>query len=258
MKRLFCIGFAVCLLAVTASADVIWAPNDDFYNQHYEECEYLGRSYYTNGQEGGVALYQRPGSGYVHVLENGIELYLSFIYADAAGTIWGVAEFNNEGDTGWVDMADLLLIYDNQAFIEEHETEFLPYDGAFEELCTSEDQRVIVWTYPGSGRINCDLEHLNQSYSPLAPDVTWTDAEGRVWGRFGYFMAARGWVCLSDPGNEKLPVIEREYDLYPTGNLAEVGEASSITFGNIWGVSLAVLAVCAVTAVLVFRMKKKA
>ena len=110
MKQLLCGLLAVCLLSATALADVIWEPDDDFYQQHSEDCEYLGRSYYVNGPEGGAALYQNPGGGYVRVVENGVPLYISFTYTDLGGTLWGVAEYGDAGDTGWVDMADLLLI----------------------------------------------------------------------------------------------------------------------------------------------------
>ena len=257
MRYLLCGLLAVCLLSAAALADVIWEPDDDFYRQHSEDCEYLGRSYYVNGPEGGAALYQNPGGGYVRVVENGVPLYISFTYTDLGGTLWGVAEYGDAGDTGWVDMADLLLIYDNQSFMEEHEAEFVPYDNSFEDLCSSENQRVLFWTYPGSGRICGDFETLHQDYSPLQPDVTWTDGDGRVWGRVGYYMAARGWVCLSEPDNEELPVTEHSYDLYPAGDLSQVGSAPGpVTLGSLWAVCGAVVLVCGVTAFLIFRMKK--
>ena len=248
---------AVCLLTVPAMADLIWEPDDDFYSSHRDQCDYLGRSYYVNGPQGGTALWRKePGGGHVRVLENGTRLYISFTYTDQAGTVWGVTEYG--GGTGWVDMEDLLLIYDNQSFTEEHEAEFSPYDDSFRELCTSEDRRVIIWTYPGSGEINCDFDALSQDYSALQPDVTWTDGEGRVWGRIGYYMAARGWVCLSDPGNDALPVTERTYDLYPVGDLSRIGQApAAFRPAGLFLVCLGVAAVCGITAVLLFRMRKK-
>lgn len=258
MKKLICTLLAACLLSVPAFADVIWEPNDDFYQQNYEDCEYLGRSYYANGQAGFVMVFDTPvAENYVeHYLENGTELYVSFTM-EYEGDDWGVVELS-DGRTGWVAMDALALIYDNQSFIEEHEAEFLPYDGAFEDLCTSENRRVIIWTYPGSGQINCDFESLHQDYSPIQPDVTWTDSEGRVWGRIGYYMAARGWVCLSDPGNENLPVTEHTYDLYPAGDVSQIGAAPApVTFGSLWGICGAIVLVCGVTAFLIFRMKKK-
>lgn len=56
MRYLLCGLLTVCLLSAAALADVIWEPDDDFYRQHSEDCEYLGRSYYVNGPEGGAAL----------------------------------------------------------------------------------------------------------------------------------------------------------------------------------------------------------
>lgn len=247
-----------CALTVPAWADVIWEPENDFYEAHADKCEYLGRSYYVNGPEGAAAVWQKPGGGYVAVLENGTALHVAFTYRDLGGTVWGVAEYGEGNATGWIDMADLLLIYDGQAFEEEHRADFLPYDGSFADLCHSEDRRVIVWTYPGSGEINCDFDTLSQSYSALEPDVIWTDGDGRVWGHVGYYMAARGWVCLSEPGNQDLPVAEREYNLYPAGDLSQVGRAPWYqSFGGVLPVSLGVALICGATAILLFQTRKK-
>jgi len=266
MKKILCTLMAVCLLAVTASADLIWTPPDDFYNTHANQCEHLGRSFYTNGAEGGVVLYEKPGGKDITVLENGVELWVSFTY-EKDGTVWGVVEYGENRETGWLDMKDMLLIYDNQSFEEEHEAEFVPYDGSFEELCKSNDQRIIFWSYPGSGKIVADFKYLTQSYSALQPDPVWTDADGRVWGRIGYYMAARGWVCLSDPANENLPVTEREYNIYPAGgDLPETEGETPMTVpavqvteaaDHLWIVCAGVAAVCAASAILIFRMRKK-
>lgn len=261
MKKLFCAVLACCLLVVTASADVIWEPDDDFYAAHADQCDYLGRSYYANGQAGFVMVFETPkAEKYVeHYLENGTELYVSFTM-EYGGKTWGVVELE-DGRTGWVAMEALTLIYDGQSFTEEHEAEFAPYDGSFETLCTSIDQRVIVWTFPGSGKMNCDFAHLNQNYSPLEPDVTWTDSEGRVWGHIGYYMGARGWVCLSDPDNEELPVTEREYDLYPVSaepdTVPEPEGAARPGTLSLSGTVAAVILLCGVTVVLLLRMRKK-
>ena len=38
-------------LAAPAAADVIWEPEDSFYQKHAEECQLLQRSFYANGPE---------------------------------------------------------------------------------------------------------------------------------------------------------------------------------------------------------------
>lgn len=266
MKRLFSMLAALWVLAIPAMADVIWTPDDDFFNTHYEECEYLGRSYYANGQAGFVMVFETPEAGkYVEPhLENGTELYVSFTM-EHGGTSWGVVELE-DGRTGWVAMEALALIYDNQSFMEEHEAEFRPYDGSFEALCTSEDQPVVIWSYPQSGKINCEFEQLNQNYSPLQPEVLWTDSEGRVWGRIGYYMAARGWACLSDPGNTEIPAVEQAYDLYPVqqpgaSQSGQTPEQAADTPSGVdrlpAAVGLCVLLVCGVTAGLLVVLKRK-
>ena len=257
MKKLLCMLCAVCLLAVTASADLIWEPDNNFYRTHADQCERLDRSFYTNSAEGGVVLYEKPGGKDIAVLKNGEAYRVSFTY-EKDGTVWGVVTHGENRQTGWLDMKDMLLIYDNQSFTEEHEAEFVTYDGAFDELCKSNDRRVIFWSYPGSGQIAANFNYLNQGYSALNPGPVWTDADGRVWGYIGYYMAARGWVCLSDPANENLPVTEREYDIYPSGDPVQVTVTQvPRTMDNLWGVCAAVAAVCGVTAVLLLRMRKK-
>ena len=80
-----------------------------------------------------------------------------------------------------------------------------------------------------------------------------------VCGHVGYYMAARGWVCLSDPGNESIPAIEHDYQLFPLQDevqeavvsVPETGESLSV-------VCSAIVLVCGVTALLIFRMKKRA
>ena len=270
MKKILCVLFAVCLLTVTVSADVIWTPQDDFFNKHADECEHLDRSFYANSPAGSVALYKKPDGKEVAQLKNGEAVRVSFTY-EKDGAVWGVVTYGENHETAWLNMADMLLVYDNQTFTEEHEAEFTTYDGSFEELCKSNDQRVIFWTYPGSGQIAVDFDHLNQGYSALNPNPIWTDAEGRVWGYIGYYMAARGWVCLSDPANENLPVTEREYDLYPAAGAQTETEGDTATApsesvsavqvtessDHLWLVCIGVAAVCAVTAVMIFGMRKK-
>ena len=68
MKRLWtCLLTLVTLLALTpaARADVLWEPDNNFYWKHSDECTYVGRSYYANGPEGFVTLYDAPGGSIV-------------------------------------------------------------------------------------------------------------------------------------------------------------------------------------------------
>lgn len=268
----------LCCLTVNAAADVIWEPRgDSFYDAHADECAYEGRSYYANSPEGHCGIYSEPDGSFLADVKNGAELYVSFTF-DAFGTLWGVVEYDaasnpsdylscaagHESGTGWVDMSELLARYDAQSFEAEYAAEFTPYDGGFADLCASEGRRVIVWTYPGSGEMNADFDTLHQNYSPLKPSDTWTDGGGRVWGKISYYMGARGWVCLSDPGNDALPVTDHDYNLYPAArNEAGTGDSSAetavpaATGDPMGGLIVGVAAVCGITGLLLLSLRRR-
>ena len=85
MKRfLNCALAVVMLLALTAPAyaDIMWEPRSNhFYESHRQECEYNTRSYYANGSEGFVTLYDAPGGSLVEAqYENGELLWVGYTY----------------------------------------------------------------------------------------------------------------------------------------------------------------------------------
>lgn len=276
MKRFFAmLTAAVCALALTvpAFADVIWTPEDDFFKAHQSECTLEKRNYYINSRDGYADLQTSPVSEKtVARAKNGAQVSVGFTY-EKNGVKWGVVSYSvsenkknwlkwdKESGVGWVRMSDLLLIYDEQSFETDHGKEFTKYDGSFDKLCASADQRVIVWSYPGSGVISADMKTLDQSYSALKPSAMWMDANGRVWGKIDYYKGIRGWACLSDPANENLPVTEHSYTFYPTasgtdGARAQTKTADAAETGDS-GVAFAVAAVCGITAFLLFSLRKK-
>lgn len=276
MRRFFTmLTAAVCVLALTVSAfaDVIWTPEDDFFKDHQSECKVEKRNYYINSRDGWADLQISPvNEKTVARAKNGAEVTVGFTY-EKNGVKWGVVYYNvgenkkdwtkwdKESGVGWVKMSDLLLIYDEQSFEEEHGKEFTAYDGSFDKLCASSDQRVIVWSYPGSGVIAGDLKTLDQKYSALKPSAVWMDANGQVWGKIDYYKGTRGWACLSDPANESLPVTEHSYTFYPAasgtdGAKAQDKTAEAAKTGDS-GTAFAVAGVCGITAFLLFSLRKK-
>lgn len=276
MKRMLaCLTALVCVFALTvpALADVIWTPDDDFFKAHQSECRQEERNYYINSRNGYVDLVSSPVSEKtVARAKNGAEVSVGFTY-EKNGMKWGVVSYNvgenkkdwlewdKESGIGWVKMSDLLLVYDEQSFEAEHGKEFTEYDGSFDKLCSSKGQRVIVWSYPGSGVISADLKTLDQTYGALKPSAMWMDANGQVWGKIDYYKAARGWACLSDPADENLPVTEHSYTFYPAasgtdGAKAQTKTADAAETGDS-GVTFAVAAVCGVTALLLVSLRKK-
>lgn len=63
MKRwLTCCCCILTLLALcaVAQADVLWEPDNNFYVKNADQCDYIGRQYYTNGDEGFITLWDAP------------------------------------------------------------------------------------------------------------------------------------------------------------------------------------------------------
>ena len=121
MRRLLtgCWALALLLsLAAPARADVLWEPNNSFYERHADECQYLGRSFYANGAEGYITLWDAPGGYLVKgQFSNGFILWVYYQFEDwVYAVVWG-----DEGEiSGWAPLADFALKYDDISFAEEY------------------------------------------------------------------------------------------------------------------------------------------
>ena len=202
--RLLCGIILGCLLATlfitgTVRADLIWTPNDDFFNKHFEECERLGRSYMANGHNGYVEIKKNPLSEEtIANKENETEFYVSFTYTGPSDRVWGVVEFDNS--TGWIVMEDLLVIYDNISFMEEHEGDIEAFQGEWEDYVSGKEP-VQFYPYPGSGKSTSAMDIKEDK--PVV-SYTYEDDEGRLWGYVNYYFSHKGWICLSDPRNANI------------------------------------------------------
>lgn len=210
MKKFICLlGMMTCFLFCTISvrADVIWEPQDDFYEKHSSDCTHVGRQFIADGPDGKVILYESPVSAKeVATWENGYRVWIAFTYEDGQGIVWG---FPSEGEknSGWMPMEYMKVVYDSISFMEEHRSQIEDRDGSLDESYKSDT--INYWKYPGSddgGNINMQDWDNMPVYS-----YVYTDEEGRSWGYLNYFYGYRGvWICLDDP--------TAEYEeLYPNG-----------------------------------------
>lgn len=282
MKSVLSCLLAVLLLAVwkpvLVRADVIWEPyEDDFYSKHYEECEHVSADYLTNGEEGYVTVYLSPESSKeVAKIMNGVSFNVSFTWQDKDGTVWGIIELENyetkDGesvaageDFGWVSLKHMAKVYDNSDFLIEHQAEFAEYSGELDDYKVQE--RMVVWTYPGSGKIKCQLFEPMFDNDVPGYDHLYTDVEGNRWTYLGYYYGSvNGWVCIDDPESEEItlsyePEITEEELILP--EQPEEGLNSGGMDDSVPGLKLAaglVAGVVAVTAGLIavlFGKKKK-
>ena len=207
MKRTICLLLALLLclsLAPAASADVIFEPEDSFYWDHRGECQYHSRGYYADGPDNVVVIYRSPvSSAVVERVKNGEALWISYIWEDAEGFLWGYSENYEEDWAGWVPMDYLLLKYDSLSFQEEFATRITEEEGTLEVS----GAEVRFWNYPGSEDATAfavEGDYLPEYYE------TFTDDAGRRWGHIGYHMGIRDvWVCLDAP-TEDYPTLYAE------------------------------------------------
>ena len=176
-------------------ADLILEPEDQFYQAHADQCEYVDRSYYTDGS---VDFWTAPNGRKKGSFPADTRLQITHVYTDSQGAQWGVFL---EQESGWVLMADVYLDYDSRQFREDHEEEILPG----EEQVLPQGEKVVFWSYPCSGE-NWGTEELQQE---LKFSEFYTDDQERLWGNVGYYMGSRDfWICLSEPGNQEIPMEE--------------------------------------------------
>lgn len=206
-KRFYVFAALICYLLffIPVKADVIWEPEDSFYESHANECEYVGRTFTANGPDGKVILYKSPElPEVVTVWENGQKAYIYFTFVDSDGIEWGICDDHN-GTIGWMPMDYMEVVYDSTSFFEEHSEQITEQFGELDESYQGQD--IFLWRYPGS--IEYDSMHFDDF--PPSYDYVYMDENGNSWGLVGYWYGYRSvWICLSAP-NADLD------QLYPNG-----------------------------------------
>lgn len=258
MKRkiitLFLAALAVLSLAVPASADSIWTPDDPFYEKHWESCDYVGREYELAGYDGKVTVFTAPGGMNKLTLDNGLRVGIQFTW-EGKGTTWGyLVRWDESWDSrteGWVPMDDLSLIYDSKQFMTDHageitETQPIPVD--FHEA--------VLYSYPnGPAGSTLEEEPEYQRFDEMFTQV-YTDGSGLRWGYVGYYMGIRDyWICLDDPMNQGL-----DTEIMPVApSAAQLRGSETVTAGPpaLLIAAVLVVGVAAVTVFLLLKRKKR-
>ena len=262
MRKLLtcCCLLALALsLAAPARADVLWSPRDDhFFEQHYDQCDYIGRQYCANGDEGFVTLWDAPGgTRVVHQFSNGYTLWVYYQYEDwACAVVWG-----DEGEiSGWAPIEDFALKYDYLCFEEEYAEEIHPYDGEFDDYDGSPAE-IVFYEYPGAPEPKDVweaaeiLDQLTGREGTSYIASTFTDEEGRTWGYVAYLFGSRNlWFCLDAPDGRDFPVRQ-----VGTPELTAAQEPAFPARGYVPYIlsGVLVVAVAAAAAVLLARRKKR-
>lgn len=248
---------ALLSLCATARADVLWSPrNDHFFEQHYDQCEYIGRQFYANGDEGFITLWDAPGgTRVVHQFPNGYTLWVYYQYEDwVCAVVWG-----DEGEiSGWASIEDFALRYDYLCFAEEYGDQIYPYDGQFAGY-DGNAAEIVFYEYPGAPEPKAVweaaevLDQLTGTDSYIAS--TFTDEDGRTWGYVAYLFGSRNlWFCLDEPEGRDFPARQ-----VGTPELTEAREPTLPARGYVPYIlsGVLVIAVVAAAAVLLARRKKR-
>ncbi len=172
-------------------ADIIWEPENSFYNSH--DCPEEDRTYTANSiDDEGLKIYESPESSKViEVVPNGSNVWISHTYTDAAGNVWGCAGAYE----GWVPMDYLALNYDSRSFFEDYSDQITDESGTFDTSAYGENDRLFIYNYPGA-EDNYDLEIYDDDPGYYG---TFTDPEGHTWGYVSYYYIQSGWICLDAP-----------------------------------------------------------
>lgn len=238
-----------------SNADVAWEPDNNFYRRHAEECKLVRkRDLIVNGPGGKATAWESPVSARkVAELENGSEVDVEYIYTDKRGYTWGIVYLR--GNAGWMPMDYLITEPGLSSFIAKHQDEYQEYNDDF--VVPEGVERIYFWSYPGSGKV-IRFAGVN-SGEPIHVATAYTDKDGRQWGYVGYYQAMSGWICMSDPSNDQIPVNEEDAaDVVIPPEPTVIIEPQSEGTTGLLLVTLLVAAVVAGTIVLVrvqFRKK---
>ena len=258
------LGLLLCLsLAAPALADVIYEPENAFYKSHQDECVHSEKNYIVSAS--GAAVCTKPGGKTLGTYEAGTTIYADYLYTDPrTGDVWGSCMFRSDSgwEDGWVCLTGMQVVYDNEDFQTEYGAAFYsPEENTDAPTICLCDTPVVLWRYPGA---ETPLNTLDMWAGEDADDnareemtlwfhTLFDDEDGRQWGYLGYWRGWRsGWICLSDPAEENLPV-RAVTPIYV--EKAEGGAGGSAS--QVWLAIGLVAAVAVVTAVLLMLRKKK-
>ena len=198
MKKFLKIAAAMMLLAGSAAtlhADLIVCPEDDFFKEHDEDCEYVGQLYTAAGDAGVVYVYSSPISNeIVGEIPNGTDIWIDFTYQTKEGVLWGVQTPRRDLSLGqWMNLTEFEIAKTAGDFEREHQDALEP----IEQTYTLNEPRgyLTLWEYPGSEHI----ENYIDSWNLDPKTVIWitkkyTDEAGQVWFYIEVDAGMYGWI----------------------------------------------------------------
>lgn len=252
------------MLPRQVSADLVYEPEDSFYEQHSQECEYENRTYRANGPDGELIVYKSPENSAIQErIENGTNIYISYVYTDKNGITWGIIDDWSQDISGWIPMEYVSEIYDNVYFMKHYAQAIIEEYGDISYIPPEEN--CLAWAYPGAK--NPTEFYINHDNTDFYPSYyrTFTDECGHVWGLIGYYYGQRDeWICLDAPSasyeelygdNPPVRELENQATIYSSTDIRP--ESTRTNRIAIWSCIL-VAGVVIVTAVLLLLFYSRA
>ena len=204
---LLCLLLPLFAAPLQTKADVIFEPENQFYVSHADKCQYHNRSYTPSETED---YYQAPGDPLASgTLTSEDKVLVSWLYRDSTGQDWGFFEQYSPDRSGWLRMEQMELVYDSEAFIDDHWEEL---DRETSETLSA-GTAAAFWSYPGASQSRTGYDSLPED---LEVSALYTDSDGHLWGYCPYYYGDRDfWVCLTDPGAETLPSASQDAENAP-------------------------------------------
>lgn len=180
---------------VNAFADVIWEPNDSFFQAHSSEAYRAECTYVANSPAGYVLVCESPDKVGKNpkVLTNGEKAFAHFT-VNYKGSNWGFYEvYDTNADqyvSGWFNLDECYKVFDCNDFISANGDKLIN-----EEKVINFGENYVMWVYPGAETCN-KLFECNDVHS----FTQYIDDEGNEWYFFDYVMGMRNfWVNASAP-----------------------------------------------------------
>ena len=210
--------YLVLLLPDASYADVVFG--NDFYYENKDKTEPVDensrwnwRIFVVNSPAGYVYAKDEPGLGYIEgnrLFSNGELVSIEATYC-LEGEYWGVMPPSHSYMyPGWIPMEELLLVFEQQDFESVNKNSFYDYTGSYDAVLSV--KRLVEWQWPGSDREKRIYDDKEVIARNADVQYAYMDKDGREWGKTYY---NERWICLSDPGNSKIPAFYPAPD--PTG-----------------------------------------
>lgn len=223
MKKIaiLCISFLILTSAISAAADSVWTPMDDYFRDTWTRendntCTPETRPFYlAAGERGYVTAVKTPlDQTKIKTYPNGTEFKISFV-CGKGNDLWGTIEavrmpgeitFKEDwrGESGYIAFGDLVRSYDSDAFTEDHISELVSAGEDDFDFCAGNE--FVLWTAPNSG---VQLEYVDKNYldylcmeydsgyRPYHFGAFYRDPDGKRWVEVELRrITEHGWYCL--------------------------------------------------------------